>query len=538
MSLPIYVFPLKGKTPYPGCRWRIESRPREEWESWPSDATGYGVDCAKSRLVVIDEDIPGAVAEWLGYDPQPLTYTVETGRGRHFWFEEPEGVTIKSSTGKHGSGVDIKTAGGYVVGPGSIHLETGVEYRALNEHPVVPIPSDILHKLGKKPTADDYDTRTDEEKDQQRQDQQRQDEDDTEFIDRLARIQWKMEAAKLESQAKAREYQAEKIAASAPQPDVALLSEVLLREEPPEDRIKGLMPWDASTTVIAQNKTGKTTLTGNLIRCLITGDDFLGRFEVRPIAEDARVCVLNYEMSDTTFASWASDMGIPGDRLVVVNLRGRTNPLASLATRKRFAEQLRPYNIESLIVDPFGRAIGRGNQNDPSVVQPWLNDLDTFGRELLGVLDIVLVVHAGWDAERSRGGSPLEDWPDAKWNLVKSKDDPKIRYFRASGRDVEVDEDQLHYDPETRRLTLTGNGGRSESADSGIRQRIVEFLKGNADGASGNALKNGVKGDPSAITRVRNEMVDDGSIVRTYRKGQGGGYIFTLAYQDTNQGGK
>lgn len=121
------VFPLEppipgdedsGKAPWPGCKWRDASRPLAQWENWPAGAN-MGVDCYKSGLVVVDEDQPGAVQRWLGRD-LPITYTVKTPRGTHYYFKAPVGVTVGSRNGI-APGVDIKAEGGYVVAPGSVH---------------------------------------------------------------------------------------------------------------------------------------------------------------------------------------------------------------------------------------------------------------------------------------------------------------------------------------------------------------------------------------------------------------------------------
>ena len=90
--------------------------------------------------------------------------------------------------------------------------------------------------------------------------------------------------------------------------------------------------------MVAQRKTGKTTFNLNLTRCLITGEDFLGRFPVRRI--DGRVGFLNFEVSAAMLARWADDVGVPRDRLYLVNLRGRRNPLGVEDDRAKLAKQL------------------------------------------------------------------------------------------------------------------------------------------------------------------------------------------------------
>ena len=52
----------------------------------------------------------------------PETHTVITGGdGLHFYLERPDGVTIRSSVGKLGPGLDIRADGGQVVAPPSVH---------------------------------------------------------------------------------------------------------------------------------------------------------------------------------------------------------------------------------------------------------------------------------------------------------------------------------------------------------------------------------------------------------------------------------
>lgn len=139
--------------------------------------------------------------------------------------------------------------------------------------------------------------------------------------------------------------------------DAGLLTEVLARPAEPPYRVEGLIPSEGGTLVVAQRKTGKTTLELNLARTLILGGHFLARFAVRPIA--GRVALLNYEVSAAQLARWADEVGIPRDRLFVVNLRGRRNALGHEDDRALLAEQLRAHEVETLIVDPTYVSLGR-----------------------------------------------------------------------------------------------------------------------------------------------------------------------------------
>lgn len=244
----------------------------------------------------------------------------------------------------------------------------------------------------------------------------------------------------------------------APPFDLGTLADVLARPPEPPMRVEGLIPWSGSALVVAQRKTGKTTFLLNYARAMLTGEPFLGCYDVIALPPEARVAFLNYEVSGTQLARWANDAGVPQDRLVLVNLRGRRNPLGNDEDRQHLAAALRDANVQAVIVDPFGRAYTGVSQNDNGEVQAFLVGLEEFVRSDVGALDLLLAAHAGWDGERTRGASALEDWGDTIITLTK--DDEDRRYLRAIGRDVDVDEDELVMDEATRVLSLTGLGGR------------------------------------------------------------------------------
>lgn len=277
--------------------------------------------------------------------------------------------------------------------------------------------------------------------------------------------------------------------------DLDTLAAVLSRPAPPRARVAGLIPWESSTLITAQRKTGKTTLTLNLARSLLTGEDFLGAFDVQAIG--GAVAFMNYEVSGHQLARWAADVDVPADRLILVNLRGRRNPLSDPTDRDALAQLLKDRHIETLIVDPFGRAYSGKSQNDASEVAPWLVALDRFKVDV-GARDLILTAHAGWNGERTRGSSALEDWADSIWTLTRDDNDECSgeRYLRAIGRDVDLEEDRLDYDHTTRRLTLSGSGNRRTAAKSRRQDdliRAVIQIATDRPGLSGNQIAQALK---------------------------------------------
>jgi hypothetical protein len=331
----------------------------------------------------------------------------------------------------------------------------------------------------------------------------------------------------LRREAKSIDLEIEALKDPLPPVDMGTLGEMLARPDDTRWRVEGLLPAGGRAVVISPRKVGKSTLLGNLARALVTGEDFLGRFPIKPV--EGAVMYLNYEMSGPQFGRWLGDMQIPAhlhDRIVLVNLRGRENLLATDRGRAELVQIMLAAKVEVLIVDPFGRAFTGDNQNDNTQVDNWLKVLDRVATDG-GAKEVALVVHAGWGNGgdvRARGASALEDWPDSIIRYSREKDiDGAPRFLEAEGRDVSVDKDRVHYNPETRTLTMTGTGGpqsarRSAKASSLTEPvfAIVESMQGASASAIEMALR-GVediafqKGDDSAAIK---QLVAEGRVIR------------------------
>ena len=210
------------------------------------------------------------------------------------------------------------------------------------------------------------------------------------------------------------------------------------------------------------------------------------------------MAILNYEVSGGQLGRWADHVAIPADRLVLVNLRGRRDPLSHPQDRATLAGLLRDHEVESLIVDPFGRAYTGTSQNDSGEVGAWMVGLDTVTRTEVGARDLILTAHAGWNGERTRGSSALEDWADSIVTMtMRPGGGDNARYLRAIGRDVSMNEDRLHFDPRTRLLSLTGGGSRTETSRNArvenLAVAVSAYVRAHS-GATSTDIYNAVKG--------------------------------------------
>lgn len=294
-------------------------------------------------------------------------------------------------------------------------------------------------------------------------------------------------------------------------PGLVTLADALAQpDEGVKWRIHGLLPEGGNATLVAPEKAGKTTLVGNLVRSLVDGTPFLGSFDVEPPA--GRVAVLNFEVTGQMLTSWMRDMNIVNnDRVTMLNLRGFRLPLLVPDGVKWLAEQLRAAEVSVMVVDPFGaafRSAGGANENDNSEVGRFLSALDEV-KQLAGVGELLMPVHAKREqnegAERSRGASVLNDWPDAIWSLVL--DGGSQRYIEARGRDVAVPNQLLAFDSDTRTLTTKG-GSRAAERRSTEEKAVLDWLAKNPKsserkvimGLSGNVPKGQV---PVVLARLR-----------------------------------
>jgi hypothetical protein len=151
----------------PACK-RIGKHPAVLWGDvqagsavpLPEPGAGYAIKTGAapkgSGVIVVDIDGMEAAEAWseleqtLGAgENTPDTYTVQTPRGLHMYFEHP-GFHVGCSAGALARGIDVRGDGGFVVGPGSPH-KSGESYILEVDLAPAPAPAWLLKWLRSRP---------------------------------------------------------------------------------------------------------------------------------------------------------------------------------------------------------------------------------------------------------------------------------------------------------------------------------------------------------------------------------------------------
>ncbi len=310
-----------------------------------------------------------------------------------------------------------------------------------------------------------------------------------------------------------REYAAEK-AGEVDIPDGTDLEDLLAEPDDEADyRIDKLWPRHGHVILAAAYKSGKTTMTGNLARSLADGARFLDVYAVDQITEGV-VAIVDFEMPRNKVKAWLRDQGITNRRRVRVwTMRGRKGGFNLLDDdiRRRWALKLIAADTRVLILDclaPALTSVGL-NESKNEEVGPFLDAVAALAVEA-HVDEVLIVHHMGHVQERTRGASRLLDWPDVLWKLVRQKDDSNPfaeadptapRFFSAFGRDVDVKEGQLLYDPESRRLRYA-EGSRREARTNGALVTALTFVMDHP-GASGRQIQSALMSTGVSQTTAR-----------------------------------
>lgn len=275
-----------------------------------------------------------------------------------------------------------------------------------------------------------------------------------------------------------------------------------LLAEPDEDAtylVDKIWPIGGKVILSAQQKAGKTTMVGNLLRALVDGDPVLGPrgsltspglhpgFAVTPLQPDESVFVADFELDRRMVRRWLRDHRIahPG-QVHIETFRGQTWDVRDDRIRAQWARHLRDLGVRIIILDPLAPVLSSLNidEIDNKGVGQFLHAMDALVAES-GAQELLITHHTTHDGERGRGASVLRGWPDAEWRFVVERPDhggePEpgaTRFFAAMGRDVAQPEQALAFEADTRTLRIAG-GGRTAHAVDKHAEKLVALVEGN-----------------------------------------------------------
>ena len=157
------LMPLRGQTkkPIPKGWTAIKPDIMQTPEDFPDN---YGIIILDSVLVIdvdprkFKDATPfDDLKEFLGLKPNEHfdTFTVRSRKGEegqqdglHIYFRKPEGISIRTLVNRW-PGVEFKSCGSFLVGPGSVHPDTHLPYTVVHGHPSVLLdaPTALLDVL-------------------------------------------------------------------------------------------------------------------------------------------------------------------------------------------------------------------------------------------------------------------------------------------------------------------------------------------------------------------------------------------------------
>jgi hypothetical protein len=272
---------------------------------------------------------------------------------------------------------------------------------------------------------------------------------------------------------------------TAPADDGSLKHQLDNPEPDPDMVVANIIPAESNVVVAAQWKAGKTTLGFNLAADLADGKDWLGHYPTA-LPTGSSVGYWNVEIGKAQAQRWFDDLKIAHpERIHPLHLRGHGVPLGSPHGQDWAVGWLRERQVAVWVIDPYG-AIYQGEENSNSEVREWTKAVDAI-KARAGVSVLVVMAHtkadggdSGGDARpKARGATRLTDWADV---LVGYRHDGALgdqpdgaRYLSAVGRDVNLPDATLAYDPATRRLTV-GGAPRGQAKVEEFMQKATQVV--------------------------------------------------------------
>ena len=142
------LFPIQGKKAFLAGGFHNATRDRDALNRLARKYPGCNWGLIIAGVIWLDEDPRNGgnleeVFKSVGFQQLPETLIVRTGSGgRHMAFRYDG--KIRGKLDRH-PGIDLKSwRTGYTVAPGSTHPETGKLYRIERDHPIAPLPQELL----------------------------------------------------------------------------------------------------------------------------------------------------------------------------------------------------------------------------------------------------------------------------------------------------------------------------------------------------------------------------------------------------------
>ena len=135
---------LKPRTKIPFEQdWQNKPYPCADIQAWIDQGGNYGVLGGCGELIVIDADAP-EISSFVS-TKLPPTFTVKTpGGGHHFYYfckDIKKKIVLKKDAKHFG---EVISCGSQVVGPGSIHPDTGTEYQIINNAEIAEVNRELI----------------------------------------------------------------------------------------------------------------------------------------------------------------------------------------------------------------------------------------------------------------------------------------------------------------------------------------------------------------------------------------------------------
>ena len=140
---------LKARSKIP-CEqdWQNKPYSATEIQLWIEQGGNYGVQGGYDRLIIIDADTPKITDIFTNKFPE--TFTVKTPKqGYHYYFfcdGIDKKIVLKKDTAvkKDDHFGEIISKGSQVVGPGSIHPDTGTEYKVIKDVEIAEVSRELI----------------------------------------------------------------------------------------------------------------------------------------------------------------------------------------------------------------------------------------------------------------------------------------------------------------------------------------------------------------------------------------------------------